>query len=585
MSASPVQQTLNALETLAFILPGPWGPVASAGIHLFGTLFNPDQKDDPAKPILDAIKNGLSDLQKNTTLNNIKEAQNYLSTLDNWVGKTSNRPDLESVSTLTTLIKAMADLDDPITDLDKVINKLDVDVATNLSQYLNLSQTKISTLVSLRVSMVSLLNFRVLLQQRLVNALKDSNLPNDQARVIDELRFLATYFVSLQTYGIQALTDPAAVNKLKTACDDVRDQAIQNVQDVQAEGSAPTEFTPNDAVSYYFVDDTGTKHSETNAYDSDTVSTYVNGGFAVTTNYYLRPPDKRPAATSARNSYIADLSTRCDTFRDQQASIFETAQTLAAGTTGSPTVSVKGPDVDYTVDTKWTGAWKHTKKYVSYAVVFVGPEGWVPDFSRAIYSDWIECKLGSSYCPVISLPTDPYAKGRIVLRSVADDSHGNNAQTTVLSVDNATQTEFTDLDPDNQDDVCPNVFVPPVYWAANYLYTQAGRTWPDPYRVRYRYRWQKTIGGKVCSSVQWSPWGLPRAFGGQDIDSKGFLYNPSYYSFQLLVPDPYDAKSSFVLQRHFANQPVPDDDNPGIRCRVSNAKRGGMLFLSDNEGP
>lgn len=582
MSATVLQQTFGALETLAFTLPGAAGPVASALLHIFGSVFDPEEPD-PNKAILDAIQNGFNHLQNNSVKTLISESQNYVDDLDNWITNIQGRTDLDSTATLRTIIPDFDDFDKPITTLDPIINKLNVTIESKDStikwmpnpQYLPLAKAQLSMLITLRVSIVCLLNFRVLLQERLAVILNDSDQDIDKQEALSALELLSTYYVSLRV-AISNMTDTSTIANIRAQCDQIKANVVANVGSVISGGSDPYYFDRTAAKYYFYLDETGTvRDRQVNVYDNSPTP----GGVPT----FRLLSDKKTAVDASRTKYIVDLQAQVDVFKNEQVSIYEHVQKLAEDTTISPNPPAAKPQVDYDSDTGWLGAWQHTGKFVRYAIGFIGTQALVPPPGSKLlqHSDWHQCIQPSSFCPVITLPNDPnkMAVGRIVYRDVADDTSGTNLITLSIRIPNVTQLALTDLLPVNDDDVCPNVLIPPILWAENYATSQTGKTWPSSYRVRYRYKLQKSIGGKLCTSLDWSPWSAPRPVHGQDIDTEGYYNNQSYYSSQLLIPDPGDSSCTFILQRQFKGQ-----NSVEIASSVSKAKQAGMLFLSDQAG-
>jgi hypothetical protein len=582
LAASGVQQSISALETIAFVLPGPWGPIASAALHIFGAAFSPNEAD-PNQPVLDAIKAGLNDLQSNATLNKIQEAQNYLATLDRWVNVVAT---YDTIALLDYYIGKMDDFDRPISDIDKVINALDVNVTTSLPNYLDLAQGIISTLISLQVSVLSIRNLRVLLQQRLVGLLQDSVQPKDQARVSAETEDLLIYYSSLRDFGIKPMVDPQTALTLKTRCDTIKAVMVAKVGAVTKSGYPPTPGSIGSAnrESYSYTDENGNvRDTLQNSYRLSTISVPTNHGSIQVPAYVLVPPDQRAAVDALRTKYIQRLEASCDAFRDDQMSVYDAAKKLAAATrVAPPAPGPNPPDVVYGFDTGWAGAWKFAGKFVRYAIAYVGDQNVVPDESELIYSDWTACTQPDSVCPVVTLPVDAMglAVSRIVYRDIADTAAGTNSVMSQFTIPNAAQTRLVDLFPVDADDVCPNVTTPPVAWNCVHDANNPKRTWPEPYRVRYRYRLQKTVKGVVCTSLDWSPWCVPLSHSGVDVDSSGFLYIAGYYGAVLTVPDPHDANCTFVLQRERKDQGVRE-----IKCTFGKAPAFGTFYLTDDDGP
>ncbi|MEZ5904653.1 MAG: hypothetical protein R3C69_05965 [Geminicoccaceae bacterium] len=275
MTESALHQSLDALGTIAFVLPGPWGPIASAGLHILdgflGGIFDPDQPD-PNKPVLDAIDNLAKTLETFQTQNNITESTNYIASLRSWLDDTSSYPDLASnpATLLRVLDGIHQDLDGPVNQIDQVINHLDIPVPVN-SSYEALSQAKISTLIGLRVSMASILNFRVLLRQKLVTLYRESDQRQDQADMLNQARNLETDFVVAHTFIKNHIASPAAIGNIESRCDTIKTTLQGSITAVTETGSDPTWIHPSNAVQHTFIDIiTGKSYTYANTYYQDT---------------------------------------------------------------------------------------------------------------------------------------------------------------------------------------------------------------------------------------------------------------------------------------------------------------------------
>ena len=137
-----------------------------------------------------------------------------------------------------------------------------------------------------------------------------------------------------------------------------------------------------------------------------------------------------------------------------------------------------------------------------------------------------------------------------------------------------TTKALVDLCPVNDDDICPTALIAPVIRWDNYDSKKGDpkRTWPEPYRVRYRYKYTNKKG----KSLEWSPWSVPFDRKSADFNNDGY-YNANYYSAQMLVPPVPNC--DFVLQRVFKGE-----DPKVIKARVA-AAGNGLVYLCDNEGP
>ncbi len=584
MTQSALHQSLDALGTIAFVLPGPWGPIASAGLHLLdgflGGILDPDQPD-PNKPVLDAIDNLARTLETFQTRNNIQESTNYIASLRSWLDDASGYDDLDSNPTtiLRVLDSIHQDLDGPVNRIDQVINHLDITVPVNAS-YEALSEAKISTLIGLRVSMAAILNFRVLLRQKLVTLYRESNQQQDQADMLNQARNLETDFVMAHTFIKNHIASKAAIGDIESRCDAVKTTLQAMVTPVLQGGDAPSDYHPHNAVQYSFIDTlTGKPYSYPNSYvEGEPSKITIMGAEMQESRTWTQTYDAKGDADAARAAFVGAIATRRDAFKTEALESFRTAKAIMDHTMADPAPPSTRPDVDYDNDTEWAGAWKFKGKQVRYAVLFQGATCNSP---ASPASDWHRCDEDDSCCPAVTLPTDPskLAIARIVHREVADDTSGNNAVTYVIPVPNMTADTLVDLAPVNADDVVPNATIAPLVMSSSYNANQAGRTWPDPYQVRYRYAYTRMIGGEPAQSLAFSPWAVPRDRANYDVDDEGYFYcRGPYYSPQMLVP--LIEGCGLILQRQFKNQALAV-----IKSRTANARAPGMIYLEDDEGP
>lgn len=578
---SALKQSMDALETIAFVLPGPWGPIASAALHILGGQLDPDQPD-PNKPVLDAIKNGFANLDSAMAQNAINKGSKTIGKVKDWIKTTEAMDDLDTNPTsVQSVIDDIGDFDKPFTNYNQIEVEVDLAIDKSAKNYLDLKKAQISSLIGLRMCCACVLNYRVLLQQKLVTMHQESDEQEDRAKVLDDMRYLETYYARLKAYIETEITDPSVLKEFESQCDEMKQTLTSRIGPVQRDGSDPYVFNPSARVSYYYVDtaDPNTKLDQTdNTYDYHPARTTFTGKFvSVAPAFWTLAQDMRAHVEQLRRDRLARLAKECDDFKAESTNVLATAQSIMADTKADPAPPSKKPEVDYDNDTDWNNAWQFTGKYVRYAVLF---QGSTRNTLASPHSDWHHCTEGSSCCPSVSLPADSsgLAIARIVHRDVADDPSSKAAVTYVVPVPNMTDDSLVDLCPVDDGDVCPNAPISPILMYCNYNADEPKRTWPDPYRVRYRYSYQRTIGGKVCRSLSPSPWFVQTRNGGNDFDADSYFYSKAYYSAQLLVP--HIEGCDFVLERQFKGE-----DPKVIKSRTAAAAQAGMIFLEDDEGP
>lgn len=583
MPRTALDQTFNALETIAFVLPGPWGPIGSAALHLlggfFGGIFDPEQPD-PNKPVLDAIDTLGKTLETFQIENNIKESTNYIASLRSWLADTSTYDDLDSnPATLLRVIDSIhQDLDGPVNQIDRVINHLDIDIPKN-SGYEAISQAKLSTLIGLGVSMASILNFRVLLRQKLVTLYRESDEKQDQEALLGATRDLEADFVAAHAFIKSHIASQAAIDDIESRCDSIKTTLQGHITPVTRSGGSPSVFHPHNAVRYWFINAmTGESHGYGNTYQLDSPGPTPPGLAIPPPPTWTETHDARADAEAARAAIIAAIAARCDSFKNDALKTLRTAKAIMDATRADPAPPSLRPDVDHDNDTGWKGAWRFKGKQVRYAVLF---QGSTCNTQPSPASDWHLCGEDDSFCPAVSLPGDPsgLAIARIVHREVADDTAGTNAVTYVIPVPNMASGTLVDLCPVNEGDIVPNALIAPVIMYSSYNADQRGRTWPDPYKVRYRYAYTRPIDGAPAQSLAWSPWAVPKDLANYEVDDEGYYYyRGPYYAPQMLVP--LVEGCGLVLQRQFKGGSLTI-----IKSRAVKAKAPGMIFLEDDEGP
>ncbi len=579
MTANPLKTSLSALETISFILPGPWGPIASAALNVFGTLIDPEQPD-PNKPVLDAIAAGFADLKGFLTSQKIDDASGYIRFMEKWLASTEDLKTLDTnTSTLIKVIdgaKSISTIETPTNAIETTISAVESTLKnadTKSQNYLDLAQAAISTLIGMRVCQSSCLNYRVLLQQKLVCCLERSDRDEDKTNVYGAMQDLQSFFDVLCTTVKDYLADKSVIKDFETKCDDARDALVNRIGPVTYEGSEPTwPWDSAESDGYYYQDNcTVPIRYDERKNQWDTV--LVGGSMGNFTTRWEKKTDRKHEVEQLRANRIATLKKQCDDFKQDALKILQTAKDKAtAGVDGQPAPATTKPSVDQK-QTEWDNAWKFTDKWVRYSVQF---QGTTITTVASPSSDWLKCDWPSKTCPEVTLPDDPsgYAVGRIVLREVADDATGHNSTTYAIPLPNMTTKKLVDLCPVNDDDICPTALIAPVIRWCNYDSKKGDpkRTWPDPYRVRYRYKYTNKKG----TSLEWSPWSVPFDRKSSDFNNDGY-YNEHYYSAQMLVPPAADC--DFVLQREFKGE-----DPKAIKARVA-AAGNGLVYLCDDEGP
>lgn len=579
MTADPLKTSLSALETIAFVLPGPWGPIASAALNVFGALIDPEQPD-PNKPVLDAIAAGFADLKSFLTSQKIDDANGYIKFMEKWLASTE---DLKTLDTSTSTLKKVIDAAKSISTIETPTNAIETTISavestlknadTKSQNYLDLTQAGISTLIGLRVCQASCLNYRVLLQQKLVCALERSDRDEDKKTVFDAMQDLQSYFDVLCTTVKDYIADKDVISDFETKCDNARDTVVHRIGSVQHEGSEPTWPWRSAPDGYYYEDDCTPpiRYDESkNEYQKQIVGA---GLYSIGTVEWVKTKDQKAHVEQLRTTRISALKKQCDDFKQDALKILQTAKDKAtAGVDGQPAPATTKPSVDQK-ETEWDKAWKFAGKWVRYSVQF---QGTTITTVASPSSDWLKCDWSSKTCPAVTLPDDSsgYAVGRIVLREVADDATGHNSTTYAIPLPNMTTKTLVDLCPVNDDDICPTALIAPVIRWCNYDSKKGDpkRTWPDPYRVRYRYKYTNKKG----TSLEWSPWSVPFDRKASDFNNDGY-YNEHYYSAEMLVPPV--AGCDFVLQRKFKGE-----DPKAIKARVA-AAGNGLVYLCDDEGP
>ena len=579
MTANPLKTSLSALETISFILPGPWGPIASAALNVFGTLIDPEQAD-PNKPVLDAIAAGFADLKGFLTSQKIDDASGYIKFMEKWLASTEDLKTLDTnTSTLIKVIdgaKSISTIETPTNAIETTISAVESTLKnadTKSQNYLDLAQAGISTLIGIRVCQASCLNYRVLLQQKLVCCLERSDRDEDKTNVYGAMQDLQSFFDVLCTTVKDYLADKSVLKDIETKCDDVRDALVNRIGPVTYEGSEPTwPWDSAESDGYYYQDNCAVpiRYDELkNQWDT----VLVGGSMGNFTTRWEKKTDRKREVEQLRANRITTLKKQCDDFKQDALKILQTAKDKStAGVDGQPAPATTKPSVDQK-QTDWDNAWKFAGKWVRYSVQF---QGTTITTVASPSSDWLKCDWSSKTCPEVTLPDDPsgYGIGRIVLREVADDSTGHNSTTYAIPLPNMTTKKLVDLCPVNDDDICPTALIAPVIRWCNYDSKKGDpkRTWPDPYRVRYRYKYTNKKG----TSLEWSPWSVPFDRKTSDFNSDGY-YNEHYYSAQMLVPPAADC--DFVLQREFKGE-----DPKAIKARVA-AAGNGLVYLCDDEGP
>ncbi|SUS08540.1 hypothetical protein DF3PA_40139 [Candidatus Defluviicoccus seviourii] len=579
MTANALKTSLSALETISFILPGPWGPIASAALNVFGTLIDPEQPD-PNKPVLDAINAGFADLKGFLTSQKIDEASDYVKTMEKWLASTGDLKTLDTnTSTLQKVIdavKSLSTIEIPANAVETAISAVEATLKnadTKSQNYMDLAQAAISTLIGLRVSQASCLNYRVLLQQKLVCSLQNSDRDEDKKNLFGAMQDLQSYFDFLCTTIKDYLAEKGVLNDFEAKCDDVRDKLVNRIGSVTYEGSEPTwPWDSAESDGYYYQDNCAVpiRYDELkNQWDT----VLVSGAMGDFTTRWEKKTDRKHEVEQLRANRIVALKKQCDDFKQDALKILQTAKDKAAsGVDGQPAPASTKPTVEQK-QTEWNNAWKFTAKWIRYSVQF---QGTTITTVASPSSDWLKCDWSSDTCPEVTLPDDPsgYAIGRIVLREVADDQTGHNSTTYAIPLPNMTTKTLVDLCPVNDDDICPTALIAPVIRWCNYDSKKGDpkRTWPEPYRVRYRYKYTNKKG----KSLEWSPWSVPFDRKSADFNNDGY-YNANYYSAQMLVPPVPNC--DFVLQRKFK-----DEDPKAIKARVA-AAGNGLVYLCDDEGP
>lgn len=571
--STALSQSMSALETIAFILPGPWGPIGSAALHMLGTSLDPNEAD-PDRPVMDAIKSGFSNLESYIAQNNIDTGNSIIADIKNWIGQTEKKSDLDSNPvSLGKVIDAIGSLDLPVSNLDVVASRIETRLAPSLANYEALRQAQISTLIALRVSVACIFNYRVLLQQKLVTLLLSAPEVADRATVVKEMQALQSYFTSLQAFIKQNMTDPGVIAEFGAKCDEMKKALVGRLGPVQKAGSFPGLFHGGDKEYYFYLDNAQPPVELDRRYNDYSDSMANQAGVPV----WRLDRDRQAEVTALRAARIARLEKDCDAFAKEALDVLITAQSIMADTKGDPAPPLAAPEVDYGVDTGWKGAWQFVGRYVRYSVLFQGP---TRNSLASPFSDWHLCQGEDSCCPSITLPADPtgLALARLIQRDVIDHPGGKDVESYIVPVPNMTDDSFVDLCPVNDGDACPNAPIAPVLMYANYNADNPGRTWPDPYRVHYRYCYTRTIAGKAQQSLAWSPWSVAASPDDGGLDFEGYYYNKSYYSAQMLVPA--IAGCGYLLQRQFKSGPIKV-----IKSRLAPAAQAGMMFLADDEGP
>lgn len=582
---SALKSSLAAMETIAFVLPGPWGPVASAALHMIGDIFNPDDDTAQDQIVIDQIKAGVTEIKTFTAQNGIDLSKSYIADIEKWMDTTSQEADLESnPQTMRRVISEIETLALPTGSIDTALAGLDISLDTQSPGYQDVAEAQIACFVQLRVTVAHCLNYRVVMQNKLVLWLQASDDPKDRATVLTELRNLEDFFNVLAAFLKVNMTAQDNIDDIKARCAKILTSLVNRVGPVTSSGSAPGVFSSGSTITYSCIDASNppaTISKKDNVYHYST----SGGGGSLNFDFYLSK-DMAPVVAADRANFIKALQDRNAAFQADCVAVFAKAKDIMADTPADPAPPAQAPTVTLKTSTGWPKAWKYTGKFISYAVGLQGATRSTGLVSP--YSDWVAAPASGDICPVVSLSgtsSSGLAIARIVYLRVSDDASGNNPTTIVTAIPNMTDTAFTDLQPVNADDACPNALVAPVMSSFSFNANDPNRTWDKDYRVRYRFKYTAVVNGQATESIDWSPWAVPSTelLGYFTIEADGYThFNSAYYGPQMLVPR--RPGLGCILQRQFKINGVEQPART-IRTSVAPAKNLRMVYLDDGEGP